>query len=296
MLKRFERPLRIACIVLGALVLFQLGRLAFRNNPLDQLKIPPLPTISTNASTQSGTHSTNSVKGMEPKETNSGTSVAGEKKQTNGVANPMSTDKQTNFVTGKMSAGETNPAANTETKNTNSLVVGKTETNTIPAQPRGEKGSNAVSQPNTGTKETNTAALKSGEKKSTNSASLPPGPPRGMGSFPGPGGGKPALNLPPAIQARVDKITQSEILAPIMRPLPMALLGIAGNNAFLRAPSGQSGAVKEGDELGGIKLLKIGTNRVLVEQDGEKKELMVFSGFGGESLLPKEKEQKETPK
>jgi hypothetical protein len=101
---------------------------------------------------------------------------------------------------------------------------------------------------------------------------------------------KPATNLPPAISARIDRITQSEILGPIIRPLPMALLGIAGQDAFLRAPSGQTGLLKEGEELGGVKLLRIGTNRVLIEHEGQQKELSVFSGFGSETLLPKEKE------
>ena len=67
-------------------------------------------------------------------------------------------------------------------------------------------------------------------------------------------------------------------------------MGIAGQSAFLRAPSGQTGLVKEGEDLGDIKLLRIGTNRVLVEQDGKKQELMIFSGLGGESLLPKPNE------
>src|SRR5262245_47318377 len=105
--------------------------------------------------------------------------------------------------------------------------------------------------------------------------------------------GTPATNLPPAIGARIDRITQSEMLGSIIRPLPMALLGIAGQDAFLRAPNGQTGLVKEGEELGGIKLLRIGTNRVLIEHEGQQKELSVFSGFGSETLLPK---QKENPK
>jgi hypothetical protein len=46
--------------------------------------------------------------------------------------------------------------------------------------------------------------------------------------------------------------------------------------------------VKEGAELGSIKLLRIGTNRVLVEEKGAKKELTLFAGMGGESLLPPE--------
>jgi hypothetical protein len=72
--------------------------------------------------------------------------------------------------------------------------------------------------------------------------------------------------------------------------VPMGLLGIAGNVAMLRATNGQTGMVKEGGEMGGIKLLRIGTNRVLVEADGQKQELTLFNGLGGETLLPKTKE------
>ena len=101
-------------------------------------------------------------------------------------------------------------------------------------------------------------------------------------------GGK--SDLPPEIKARVDRIYESEMFGQIMRPQPMALQGIAGNSAFLRSPSGQTGLVKEGDSLGEIKLLRIGINRVLVEQDGKKTELTIFEGYGGESLMPKDKE------
>lgn len=93
-------------------------------------------------------------------------------------------------------------------------------------------------------------------------------------------------DLPAPTKKQVDKIIESEILAPFMRPMPMALLGIADDSAFLRAPDGQSGAVKEGGQLGTVKLLRIGVNRVLVEEDGEKKELTLFDGLGGKSLLP----------
>ncbi len=67
----------------------------------------------------------------------------------------------------------------------------------------------------------------------------------------------------------------------------MALLGIAGRDAFLRTPSGQTQLLREGAEADGIRLLRIGTNRVLIEQAGQKVELTIFAGFGGESLLPK---------
>jgi len=92
-------------------------------------------------------------------------------------------------------------------------------------------------------------------------------------------------DLPPAVQTRVEKIVQSEILGQVVRPLPMALLGIAGKDAFLRGPDGQTGLVREGEDLGAIKLLRIGTNRVLIEHEGQKKELTLFSGFGSESLI-----------
>lgn len=92
-------------------------------------------------------------------------------------------------------------------------------------------------------------------------------------------------DLPPDVQARVDKIVQSEILGAIVRPLPMALLGIAGKDAFLRGPDGQTGLVREGEELGAVKVLRIGTNRVLIEHEGQKKELTLFSGFGSETLI-----------
>ena len=36
------------------------------------------------------------------------------------------------------------------------------------------------------------------------------------------------------------------------------------------------------------KLLRIGINRVLIEQDGQQKELTIFSGYGSESLLSKQ--------
>src|SRR6185503_14290210 len=95
--------------------------------------------------------------------------------------------------------------------------------------------------------------------------------------------------LEPPVQARVDRIVQSEILGAVVvqRPLPMALLGIGGKDAFIRGPNGQTGLLREGEELGGIKLLRIGTNRVLIEHEQQQKELTLFSGFGSETLLPK---------
>lgn len=115
----------------------------------------------------------------------------------------------------------------------------------------------------------------------------PMGPP---GFLVGPGRPTPgnrAANVPPEIQAQIDRIQQSEILGPVPRPLPMALLGIAGDDAFIRTPTGQTSLMRQGDEVGGVKLLLISTNRVLIEYEGQKKELMIFSGFGSETLMHK---------
>ena len=95
------------------------------------------------------------------------------------------------------------------------------------------------------------------------------------------------MNLPADVQAMVDKIRQSQLLGPDIKPPPMALLGIAGPDVFLRGPNGQTGIIREGEELGGAKLIRIGTNRVLVEHEGQQKELTIFSGFGSETLLEK---------
>ena len=100
-------------------------------------------------------------------------------------------------------------------------------------------------------------------------------------------GGMKKIELSPEVQARVARIIDSEIFGPVIRPMPVALIGIADEEAFIRATNCQSGPITVGGEMGGIKLLRIGINRVLIEQDGEKKELTIFDGIGGESLMPK---------
>ena len=116
-------------------------------------------------------------------------------------------------------------------------------------------------------------------------------PAPGMPSPGRPGrGGPPGPALPPETQARLDRVIQSELLGPVMRPPPMALLGIAGQDVLFRGPNGQTGLVREGGELGGVQIVRIGTNRVLVREGTELKELTIFGGIGGESLMPKEKE------
>ena len=285
MLDRSEPILKGICVALAGLLLFQIVRLVLRSDPLAHLNIPALPTLPPETNAPAGGTGTNAL--VASGSGKAGTNAAHPGAQVAGAP--------TNSPSGRESgtAGTNDLHSVSAQKGTNSLLpiaTTKTVTNSI-AEPRsGSKETNIVARPDSA--RTNLSATTSG---TTNrgpgvSAGLPPQlAAMGMGP-PGRPGAMTAPELPLAIRARVDRITDSEILGPVMRPLPMALLGIAGNVAFLRAANGQTGVVKEGDNLGGLKLLQIGTNRVLVEEDGQKQELTIFSGYGGESLLPKQKD------
>jgi hypothetical protein len=228
MFDRFERPIKIICLAMAALLVWQLAGLILHSDPLSKLKIPALPalTAATNEPAKLARKGTNAVNG-------------------------------TNVANGTNAANGTNGAIGTNMANATNAVNG-----------------------------TNAAGA-------TNASSGPPGgmPPEMMaqmmgGGMPGGFGGMKKIELPPDVQARVDRIIDSEILGPVIRPVPMALVGIADEEAFIQATNGQISSVKIDGEAGGIKLLRIGINRVLVEQNGEKKELTLFGGLGGESLLP----------
>jgi hypothetical protein len=290
MVRLSEPLLKFACLLLTALLLFQLARLVFRNNPLERLQVPELPTL------QAAGEGTNVAAGLAAgmKGTNAVTSTNSGAKATNSATGQVSGKSGTNSVSGGGSeqAGTNVTAAESpESKSTNIIASqesGKADTNAGRSRVAGARDTNAVPTKESGKQGTNSVPDQTAGKAGTNSGPRQ-GSARGGPGF-GPGQPPKPAELPPIIQARVDKITLSELFAPVIRPQPMALLGIAGKNAFLRATSGQTGMVKEGDELGGMKLLRIGINRVLIEHEGEKKELTMFSGFGSDSLLPKKKE------
>jgi hypothetical protein len=104
---------------------------------------------------------------------------------------------------------------------------------------------------------------------------------------PGPGSAPPEGGLP----EKYRRIASSGIFgAEPSKLVPLTLLGLAGSYAIIMTPSGQTDLVPEGGELGGVKVLKISTNRALVEYQGKKQELTIFSGLGSDSLLPSGKE------
>jgi hypothetical protein len=263
------------------------------------VKIPALPTLSddqpakgTNAAPVSATN-TAAAKGTN-------------KTQIASATNSVSASTSVAGTNSAVAGTSTNSAPGTQSAKSETV---KTEVN-LPAQARSnleqgtvtvsvaslsEKGSNAVrtlagtnDQPMITAAGTNAAARGSGADKGTNAASARDVTVANASSRAA--SPKKTTDLPPEIKARVDRIVESEILGQVIRPMPMALIGIAGNSALIRTPNGQTGFVKEGDEFGGIKLLQIGINRVLVEEQGQKKELTIFSGFGSESLLAKPKE------
>jgi hypothetical protein len=214
------------------------------------------------------------------------TNVAG----ANPSAVPAPTNKLASASTNLTSATNAVVVESTNIISATNRVVG-TGTNgpvatnrVLAASPNLMGGTNRIGSSSTNGTATNLASV-------ANSNPLPPGRHGGGMPFGGPPGmpgmGGPGPALPKDVQARVDKIVDSEVFAPVIRPMPMQLFGIAGNTVLLRTDSGQSGLVKEGDSLGDVKVVRIGTNRVLVEQNGSLKELMIFDGYGGESLMPK---------
>ena len=270
---RAEMIARIGCLLLALLLIGELVRMVLWINPFHGVNVPELPALTV-ASEKKPAESPKSVQTVTPV----GTNIASATIQTNGKG----------AVTGT-NALVSPPAAVAAAKDgTNSVARGGTGKANSPAA----AGTNALAS--TGTNPVVAAAAVHSNtppaaSSATGTAAGPPPPMIAGANFP-PGSprGRQAAALSPALQSRIDRIVESELLAPVMHPLPMALLGIAGDCAFLRSANGQTGLVKTGDSLDDLKLLQIGTNRVLVEQAGRKQELMIFAGYGGDSLMPKD--------
>jgi hypothetical protein len=295
--KYLEPALRILSLVLAGIIVYELANFAIRWNPFRGVSVPDLPAL---------TIATNTPPGANP-ETHHAPALA-VSGSTSAPTNVSLSATQALPVAGIASVTVSNTTHGMSAMGTNlmaSAIIASTNTST-----------NVLAAHAAGRLETNLVRLMTGTNAGSNAAMaatnplavggpLPglhgrPGGPMGMPQMPGmsfsPFGAsamKPIV-LSPAMRARVSRITESEILGPVMHPLPMALLGIAGQVAFLRSANGQTGLVKEGDSLDDLKLLKIGFNRVLIEQGGQKKELMIFSGYGGESLLPKDSTNEDT--
>src|SRR5581483_3393023 len=284
---RNEALLKIVCGLVLALVIYRLALAIVHVNPLYHVTIPALPALAS--------ATTNSAASKMP--TNA---VATGTKNSTNAASKAATAAKTNAINStNVVVASTNVADLTRTNLANTTNGPSGKTNQVVL------GTNSMAlATNSLAQNSNALPIQAGRKPGSNAEpmqtagpNLPPGMPPGMppGAFPGhfpgmPHGGMPGMPgmpgagpvLPPPVQARIDRVIDSEILAPVMRPMPMALLGIAGKDVFFRAPNGQTGLIKEGEELGGVKLIRVGLNRVLVEEQGQQKELTIFAGLGSE--------------
>ena len=302
MFERSEVVFKILCAGLGALVLWQAVRAIQRSDPLAGASIPALPSLPASTNVQAAAaKGTNAVAQARTGSKSEGRRSKVEVKGTNAVAQgtnasaPPAAPLDTRHSPLPAAVQGTNAVAR-DTNAVAPLAPLDTRHSTLPAPAQGTNASapplapldtrpSTLPAPAQGT---NAAVPPAAGKARTGPAARPETAPGMMnaGPFPGkPGQGPP---LPPAVQRRLDRIIESEILAPVIHPQPVALLGIVGRDAFLQAPNGQSGLIKEGEELGGVKLLRLGINRALIEEAGEKKELTLFSGLGSESLLSKQ--------
>jgi hypothetical protein len=253
---RTEQILRYACLILAVLILAKFIGTGFHVAPFMGIKIPAVPTLKTN-----------SVSSLN---------------QTSATKPPTAISPAAALPEVSTAKAKTNALINLST---NLAAIKRTGTNLISTNLVTRAGTNGVGT-RTGTN--NNLAVTTNSRPPITQRPRPMMMAGGMGfagmsGMPGMSGNLPALA--PEIQARVDKIVSSEIFAPVMHPLPMALLGIAGDTVFLRTDSGQTGLVKPGDSLGNVKVLSIGINRVLVELGGQKRELTIFDGSGSDSLL-----------
>lgn len=283
--ERAEPVLKITCVILAVLVVYGFAGIVARWNPFRGVTVPALPslTASTN-SPMSGVHGTNLAAAKMAK----GTNVSPQTPGTNVLATGANTNST--LQNPPVNFG-TNSTAQTALVKTNSVLDNNfvahlqtklSGTNSDTATILAGQMTNILASTNA--VGTNLVSQSKIEKKSDTIAPMPDMAGMNFNPFGPPG--KRGADLPPTMQSRINRIVDSEMLGPVMHPLPMGLLGIAGEFAFLRSANGQTGLVKEGDSLDDLKLLRIGVNRVLIEQAGQKKELMIFSGYGGDSLLP----------
>jgi hypothetical protein len=293
---RLDRILKIVCLILGIALLARVCLVGIHFNPLRGVSIPALPALAadTNAVASATNRPARSAGTNAAKIAATATNIA----FASGAESNMVARVETNVpAVAGMAVTESTASAPKSKRQPNAAPGG--EPAVIAAEtPAGANPANAKSITDTNTVNLAGAPAMNGTPKPrVRRASEPGGASAMMLAGMGPGGmaARKLPDLPPSIQARVNRVVESEILGPVPHPMPMALLGIAGNFAFLRSPNGQTGMVKEGEALGELKLVRIGVNRVLVEQDGKPQELMIFSGYGGESLLPKTTEHSNEP-
>src|SRR5436305_6361568 len=97
MRERSEQGLRIACMVMGAFLVYQVATLVARKNPLDHLSIPALPSLPVEPVAQAAGKKTNSPAQTDlgRKGTNAGPQTEAANKTTNTVAAEAAAKQET---------------------------------------------------------------------------------------------------------------------------------------------------------------------------------------------------------
>lgn len=90
------------------------------------------------------------------------------------------------------------------------------------------------------------------------------------------------------VKVAVTIIKKSGVFGSPPKPRPSSLIGIAENVAFIQTPSGSVQGIEIGQTIQNVKVIKIDTNRVLIEENGKQRELTIYSGMGSETLIGKE--------
>ena len=234
-----RQVLKVICLVLAAVVLFQIVRIVLGANPLARVTIPALPTLAEETPPASQNKGSSGEPGRplarspatlspEPGEREGASSGTGEVSEvlvsTNGVNKELENAAKTNLTLASTNGSASNAAV-------------RTETNSGPPSPQ------ALAK-------TNTLVSRDSPNEHAPTNHSPRMPMIHMANAARPMRAGNQTPLPPAIQARIDRITDSEILGPVMHPLPMALLGIAGDSRFCVRRMRQTGLVKEGDSTG----------------------------------------------
>ena len=288
MYERLGPVLRMVCVALAAVLIYQCSGLILRRNPLAKTSIPAVPTLA------EATPAMGAGAGKNPVGADRNARIPG---TNGGVAISDGATNQGGTNTIKVTTKTNDPAKSPATNHEPAVAAGS-GTNSLIAKMPGTNGTEVVGKGSGKAGSTNGPVL-AGSKTETNALASGPGSRKAGGTARSGRGGQPGgmpgvgPETPPEVKARIEKIYQSELFGPVNHPVPAALIGIAGDEVFLRASNGQTGNAKVGGEVGGLKVLKVGVNRVLVEEDGEQKELSIFAGFGGESLMSQRKEKSE---
>lgn len=293
MFDRYFPVLRLICVALAAMLLYQASRWMTFRDPLSSVRMPEVPTLG------EGTPETNhTTKVVAPAEAMSGNPSNTNLVSTAGAGKPV---KATNASSGGSVTSGLPVSAQmprVDTKGTNSSAANEVSNGSTNVA----KADSALQSNKSGTNASDkSGGLKAGTNLPATASSARPdskaGGPAGQGRVPGgarnrlPGGMSGQLaELSPELKARVDKIYQSELFGPVIHPMPPALLGVVGREAIISV-NGQQQLLKEGADFNGLKLIKVGVNRVLIEENGKEKELMIFAGFGGETLVSKQKDK-----